>query len=647
MGSLYSRQSTGTISYLDDFSGANDISNWTQPTGAACWSVTSDSGAKVLSASGNLSGASDIWRGLAAGNFNFQVKMKITATGSSTGGAGIVFRSDNSPSSIDKNEYYLCLRPSQKDTYNNPAPGWDLQKVTTSGGISTWATLSSGALGAGFANLNQGYHTLGVAAAGSTYRVYVDGVRVCTVSDSALSGGSVGLAAYMANVDFAGARLESPANGTATYYRYNEVTGALQAELDSSGTVTASYVTGPGGSPISVTRGGKTYFYHTNAHGDVTAITGADGNPLANFTYDAWGVPTELTAQGQSVPIGTWAGSPGEGLFFLFGGILYDAATGLYLTKSRVYDPKTGRFLSRDILDESGKNGVYKGFPFGKDAIGTNLYGWCLNDPVTRVDPSGQWSLAEIGAYIGAGIGFLCGNEAAGAQLGAQIGGALDTISGYYGVKWGWGYNGGAAWDEGCDYAEEQRAEAQHRADAAAAAKRAYEAAKAKAAVELKQEATQAEENLTQIVNSLGSASSYQAQTYSQDQMFNGGPDNNLILNCKDLTKRAAAGQSISVNVADRNEDWGGANQRFSDYLGGNITVNTVTSGISLSEYLGMTSSGPLGVLAMAANYGGHYGYYAATSATYSYHLQDVRDYCGQYGPPWPDPYHPALIPNP
>jgi RHS repeat-associated protein len=205
----------------------------------------------------------------------------------------------------------------------------------------------------------------------------------------------------MANVDFAGARLEGPANGTATYYRYNEVTGALQAELDSSGTVTAAYVTGPGGSPIAVTRGGKTYFYHTNAHGDVTAITGAGGNPLASFTYDAWGVPTELTAAGQSVPIGTWAGSPGEGLFFLFGGMLYDAATGLYLTKSRVYDPKTGRFLSRDILDESGKNGVYKGFPFGKDAIGTNLYAWCGNSPVDRVDPTGKdyWNPLPDGNY--------------------------------------------------------------------------------------------------------------------------------------------------------------------------------------------------------------------------------------------------------
>ena len=306
----------------------------------------------------------------------------------------------------------------------------------------------------------------------------------------------------MANVDFAGARLEGPANGTVTYYRYNEVTGALQAELDSSGTVTASYVTGPGGSPISVTRGGKTYFYHTNAHGDVTFITDAGGNPLASFTYDAWGVPTELTAAGQSVPIGTWAGSPGEGLFFLSGGMLYDAATGLYLTKSRVYDPKTGRFLSRDILDETGKNGVYKGFPFGKDAIGTNLYAWCGNSPVTKVDPSGQdglWDdICGVADYVGGAIKGVA-NDAwnlAGDGL-DWLGGEIDRLGGEINSGLDWlggkvsnlaGDIGSAAKAAGRDIwsgASSAISYAESKAEAAAQAARVYAAKKAQAAVDL------------------------------------------------------------------------------------------------------------------------------------------------------------------
>ncbi|MHB1465482.1 MAG: RHS repeat-associated core domain-containing protein, partial [Thermoleophilia bacterium] len=283
------------------------------------------------------------------------------------------------------------------------------------------------------------------------------------------------------------------------------------------------YVTGPGGSPIAVTRGGKTYFYHTNAHGDVTSITGTDGNPLASFTYDAWGVPTELTATGQSVPTGTWAGSPGEGLFFLFGGMLYDAATGLYLTKSRVYDPKTGRFLSRDILDESGKNGVYKGFPFGKDAIGTNLYGWCTNNPATKVDPSGQWGwddftsdlssawdavsgaaddalswgkdmLGDLGGDLWGGLCWV-GNEAS--SLVSDVVGAAENAVNWAGGEGnddGGGSSGGySGWYGSSSY------EAFQRQQAAAAAAAAYQRAKEQSGIQLQQKMQREAEAATQV----------------------------------------------------------------------------------------------------------------------------------------------------
>ncbi|MHB1390462.1 MAG: RHS repeat-associated core domain-containing protein [Thermoleophilia bacterium] len=89
---------------------------------------------------------------------------------------------------------------------------------------------------------------------------------------------------------------------------------------------------------------------------------------LARFTYDPWGAPTEYSATGTQQTIGTFAGSPGQGLFILFGGMLFDAAAGIYLTKSRAYNPKTGRFLQRDILDEDARDG-YTGFPFSKDEL--------------------------------------------------------------------------------------------------------------------------------------------------------------------------------------------------------------------------------------------------------------------------------------
>jgi RHS repeat-associated protein len=52
----------------------------------------------------------------------------------------------------------------------------------------------------------------------------------------------------------------------------------------------------------------------------------------------------------------------------------YHAQSGLYLTKYRVYEPGTGRWLSRDPIEETG---------------GINLYGYVWGDPINWVDPLG------------------------------------------------------------------------------------------------------------------------------------------------------------------------------------------------------------------------------------------------------------------
>jgi RHS repeat-associated protein len=55
----------------------------------------------------------------------------------------------------------------------------------------------------------------------------------------------------------------------------------------------------------------------------------------------------------------------------------YHAPSGLYLTKYRAYEPQSGRWLSRDPIEEEG---------------GINLYTYVKGNPITYTDPLGLQS---------------------------------------------------------------------------------------------------------------------------------------------------------------------------------------------------------------------------------------------------------------
>jgi len=57
-----------------------------------------------------------------------------------------------------------------------------------------------------------------------------------------------------------------------------------------------------------------------------------------------------------------------------FAGMFLHAASGLYLTLHRAYDPYSGRWLSRDPIEEAG---------------GINLYGYVQENPVNLIDSFG------------------------------------------------------------------------------------------------------------------------------------------------------------------------------------------------------------------------------------------------------------------
>ena len=60
---------------------------------------------------------------------------------------------------------------------------------------------------------------------------------------------------------------------------------------------------------------------------------------------------------------------------FRYAGMFYQQESGLYLTRHRAYDPRTGRWLSRDPLGEGA---------------GDNLYSYVAGDPINDIDPEGM-----------------------------------------------------------------------------------------------------------------------------------------------------------------------------------------------------------------------------------------------------------------
>jgi RHS repeat-associated protein len=76
---------------------------------------------------------------------------------------------------------------------------------------------------------------------------------------------------------------------------------------------------------------------------------------------------------------------------FNYAGTLYNADSGLYLTKHRAYDPASGRFLSRDPVGEYG------------DPVG-NLYAYAGGNPISLTDPSGLFCWPNFGKNPGLAI---------------------------------------------------------------------------------------------------------------------------------------------------------------------------------------------------------------------------------------------------
>jgi RHS repeat-associated protein len=137
---------------------------------------------------------------------------------------------------------------------------------------------------------------------------------------------------------------------------------------------------------------GERTYYAKDHLGSVRDILDSTGKNLARYDY---------------APYGGFIGQPVKVPDFGYAGMHYHAPSGLYLTKFRAYNPKTGRWLSRDPIEEAG---------------GINLYGYVSGNPITYTDTLG------LAKNFWCMLACTMGGTVIGSTAGEAVGGVGATV---------------------------------------------------------------------------------------------------------------------------------------------------------------------------------------------------------------------------
>ena len=158
-------------------------------------------------------------------------------------------------------------------------------------------------------------------------------------------------------------------------------TTTLDFFYDESGRPFAFNYTPEGSTP-------NTYYYILNLQGDVVQIIDANGVMQAEYVYSPWG--EVISAEGDLAEVNP----------LRYRGYYYDSETGFYYLQSRYYDPENHRFINADTYASTDSG----------NSIASNMFAYCGNNPVMRIDIDGRffnWITGAVGAVVGAAVGAI------------------------------------------------------------------------------------------------------------------------------------------------------------------------------------------------------------------------------------------------
>ena len=204
---------------------------------------------------------------------------------------------------------------------------------------------------------------------GAGNRTSYDGWNYTWEGGRQLASMSKGDTSITYKYDDSGIRTEKKVNDK--IIRYTTVDGRITSQDD--GTNKLYFYYDEYDSLLGFEHNGTPYLYIRNIQGDIYGITDVNGTLLVQYEYDAWGKVKDITGNqtlGQLNPM-------------RYRGYYYDEETGLYYLQSRYYDASVRRFINADVFEMIGN---------GDSFVSYNLYAYCENNPICRIDRTGMWS---------------------------------------------------------------------------------------------------------------------------------------------------------------------------------------------------------------------------------------------------------------